>query len=384
MSSLGSTLAGLRKYGALARALSPAPAARPQAPSRLREVHGFGSNPGDLRMFEYVPQRLAPAPALVVVLHGCTQTAAAYDHGTGWSRLADRHGFVLVFPEQTRANNPRTCFNWFLPGDTRRDAGEALSIREMVRHAAAAHGVDTSRVFVTGLSAGGAMTAVMLATYPEVFSAGAILAGLPYGSAASVREALDAMFQGVTRPAPAWGELVRGASPHRGPWPRISVWHGDADTTVKPTNASEIVKQWNDVHGIAGRPALESKGTGYIRHAWTDDGGRALVESVTIPGMAHGAPLAVGEDADGYGVAGPFLLDVGVSSTYEIARFFGVAPEVERERVADPIRRPAPAGPAGEPKRDETPRPEPHVPGRFPVDVPAVIAKALRAAGLMR
>src|SRR5829696_4407005 len=87
---------------------------------RLSETTGFGSNPGNLRMLTYLPKGQAGSPALVVVLHGCTQTAAGYDHGAGWSTLADRYGFALLFPEQQRANNPKTCFSWFQPGDTAR------------------------------------------------------------------------------------------------------------------------------------------------------------------------------------------------------------------------------------------------------------------------
>src|SRR6478736_1551839 len=175
---LGSSRAGWRKlFQALERHHTGAAG---NTTTRLRENFGFGSNPGNLRMFVYRPPTLADNPALVVVLHGCTQSAASYDLGAGWSTLADRYGFVLLLPEQTSANNPKTCFNWFLPGDTRRDRGEALSIRQMIEKTIGAHGIDRKRVYVTGLSAGGAMTAAMLATYPEVFAAGAIIAGLPY------------------------------------------------------------------------------------------------------------------------------------------------------------------------------------------------------------
>ena len=475
MTSLGTTLAGLSKFRrewARTSAAAPPQARRATAPSRLREVAGFGSNPGSLRMFEYVPAKLGPSPALVVVLHGCTQTAAGYDHGAGWSTLADQQGFVLVYPEQQRGNNANTCFNWFEPGDVRRDAGEALSIRQMVERAVAAHGIDRSRIFVTGLSAGGAMTGVMLATYPELFAGGAIVAGLPYGAAASVPEAFESMFQGRSRPArdwgdlvraasphrgpwprvsvwhgdadatvkptnateimkqwgdvhgvaglpygaaasvpeafesmfqgrsrPArdWGDLVRAASPHRGPWPRVSVWHGDADATVKPTNATEIVKQWGDVHGVAGRPALESKGPGFTRQAWKDEAGREVIESFTIAGMAHGTPLAAGTGEGRYGTAGPYLLDVGVSSTYQIARFWGLVGQGGEARASDDARAPTPATGVRPPASairiaarpedarkaagDGPPKPPPHQ-GAF--DVQGVINKALRAAGLMK
>src|SRR4051795_5811700 len=133
-----------------------------QPVTRLAEVVGFGRNPGRLRMYAYVPDPLPRSPALVVVLHGCLQTAAGYDLGAGWSTLADRFRFTLLFPEQQRANNRRGCFNWFQPRDSDRDQGEALSIGHMVEHMIQTYAVDRSRVFVTGLSAGGAMTSVML------------------------------------------------------------------------------------------------------------------------------------------------------------------------------------------------------------------------------
>jgi poly(3-hydroxybutyrate) depolymerase len=129
---------------------------------RLSDLPAFGSNPGALRARFYVPRATDKSSALVVVLHGCTQDAASYDHGSGWSRLADEQGFALLFPEQQRGNNANLCFNWFNAGDTRRDSGEALSIRQMVAAMVAGHGIDPARIFVTGLSAGGAMASVML------------------------------------------------------------------------------------------------------------------------------------------------------------------------------------------------------------------------------
>ena len=117
---------------------------------------------------------------------------------------------MLLLPEQTAANNPKSCFNWFVPNDTARDRGEVLSIHQMIEKAISAHNVDRERVFITGLSAGGAMTAAMLATYPEVFAAGAIIAGLPYGAAGNVQQAFESMFQGRARTGKEWGDLVRG------------------------------------------------------------------------------------------------------------------------------------------------------------------------------
>src|SRR3954463_4140596 len=135
-------------------------------PARLREVTGFGSNPGNLRMFAYVPAQPAPSAPPVGALHGCLQTAAGYDYGAGWSTLADRYGFALLLPEQQRANNANACFNWFEPGDTARDGGEALSIRQMIDAVVAEAGIDLRRIFITGLSAGGARVSGMRGRYP--------------------------------------------------------------------------------------------------------------------------------------------------------------------------------------------------------------------------
>jgi poly(hydroxyalkanoate) depolymerase family esterase len=322
---LGQTTDKLARYRRqwqrfLASAKSPAMEGCAPRTTVLSEQKGFGSNPGNLRMFTYVPAHLPPHAPLVVVLHGCAQTAGGYDFGTGWSALADRHGFALLLPEQKRTNNPNTCFSWFTAENTARDRGEALSIRQMIARMEAAHDIDRSRVYVTGLSAGGAMTGVMLATYPELFAGGAIIAGLPYGSAGNVQEAFDAMFQGKVRPARAWGDLVRAASPHAGPWPKLSVWHGDADQTVKPVNADEIVKQWADVHGLSAAPSLETRVDGHRRRVWRDAAGDAVLESYTVAGMAHGAPI----DAAACGQIAPFFLDAGISSTERIAEFWGL------------------------------------------------------------
>ena len=300
---------------------------------RVREC-AFAPNPGALRMMAYVPPGLARGAPLVVALHGCTQDAAAYDTGAGWSALAERAGFAVLCPEQVRANNQNTCFNWFEPGDVARGRGEVASIAGMVGRMAADFGLDRQRVFVTGLSAGGAMTAALLACYPELFAAGAIVAGLPFGSADSVQSALGAMHMGHSETATAWGGRVRAASPHQGPFPRVSVWHGTADHTVRPGNAQELAKQWTDVHGLSG-PGRAVSMAGASRQVWADGQGRIAVELVMVPGLGHGVPV---DPASGIGVPGPHILASGVSSTEHIAHFFGL--------VGAPAAR-APGVPAG-------------------------------------
>ena len=299
-------------------------------PTRLREVRDFGSNPGNLRMFTYAPDPLPSSAALTVVLHGCTQTAVGYDYGAGWSTLADRHRFALLFPEQQPSNNLGRCFNWFQPEDSARDHGEALSIRQMIEHFIRTHEIDRRRLFVTGLSAGGATTSVMLATYPELFAGGAIIAGAPYRCATSSAEALASMFQGKVRSAQEWGDLVRAASPHRGPWPKVSVWHGDADLTVAVVNAAEVIKQWTNVHGLPAAPSRQEIVDGHPRRVWVNAAGEDVIEEYIISGMSHGAPIAISTGEQRHGAAGPFSLDVGISSSYHMVTFWGLtAPKVE-------------------------------------------------------
>jgi poly(hydroxyalkanoate) depolymerase family esterase len=373
------------------------------ASSRLTETVGFGSNPGDLKMFSYLPgdQRARQKLPLVVVLHGCTQNAAGYDTGAGWSMLAERYGFALLMPEQKASNNGNGCFNWFNPEDITRDGGEAFSIRQMIARMARDHSIDTDRIFVTGLSAGGAMTTVMLATYPEVFAGGAVIAGLPYGIATNVQQALNGMFQSPSRPARELGDLVRNASKHKGPWPKLSVWHGSADKTVNPANADEIVKQWLDVHHLPPVPMSESTVDGYPRAIWWNADGETLVESYTITDMAHGTPLGISDNDERYGAAGAFMIEAGISSSYHIASFFGLTGRVHQPKQAlEPaaatsttIAVAPPAFPPPAPEINAIPWPlalspgssKPRRPSRRPaIDVGAVITRALTAAGLMK
>jgi feruloyl esterase len=389
-------LNGFNGLGIYGRAASPA------GRSPLVEISEFGTNPGALKMFAFVPEPLPRAPALVVVLHGCGQTAAAYDFGTGWSTLAKRYGFALLMPEQQGSNNANTCFNWFNPGDVARGRGEAASIRQMVARMVADHKIDPRRIHITGLSAGGAMTSVMLATYPEVFAGGAIIAGLPYGIASNVREALGGMMQSTSRPAGKLGDLVRKASKHKGPWPKVSVWHGSADRTVNPGNANEIVKQWLDVHGLPAAPMSATDVDGHPREVWWNADGETVVESYTITDMAHGTPLGLSGNDERYGAEGAFLIEAGISSSYHIADFFGLTERVseaakpEARNAAKPPITPSAATESLQSsdlaatlwskthKPVRQPKPVPSEPKRRGIDVGGVITRALTAAGLMK
>ncbi|MEO7541711.1 MAG: PHB depolymerase family esterase [Sphingomicrobium sp.] len=348
----------------LAAARRTIDAANANDDGRLEALIGFGSNPGGLDARVFVPTKRPSA--LVVVLHGCTQTASAYDQGSGWSELAERYGFALLYPQQRRANNSNLCFNWFQPGDARRGRGEAASIAQMVQHFAGRHQLDRSRVFITGLSAGGAMTGVMLAAYPELFGGGAIIAGLPFASANTLPEALERMRGHGFPSARELGARARAATDHQDKPSLLSVWHGTNDTIVDPANATAIVDQWRDLHGLGDAPGRIDAVAGHRRETWSDKNGRALIERYDIRGMGHGTPLDT-RSSEACGKSGPHMLEAGICSTRQIAASWGLVEESAKRQgpgaIAAPRTPSAPPAPGG---------------------VGAVIEDALRAAGLMR
>lgn len=290
---------------------------------RLTHLKEFGTDPGSLHADIYIPKSFSKNGPLVVVLHGSTQTAEGYDRGSGWSELADECGIALLYPGQRKTNNPLSTFNWFKSGDTRRGGGEPLSIFHMIEQVVEDHAIDPLRVFITGMSSGGAMASVMLATYPEVFAGGAIIAGLPYRSADNLMEAMVRM-KGFGGPSDSrLNSLVREASSFEGPWPTISVWHGGSDSTVDNANADSIVRQWQAIHQVEGPPTRVEDVVGFPRQVWCNEAGQEVIEEYIIGGMGHGTPImASGEK--GLGEEDKYMLEVGISSTRHIAHFWGL------------------------------------------------------------
>lgn len=168
------------------------------------------------------------------------------------------------------------------------------------------------------------MTAVMLAAYPDVFAGGGIVAGVPFGCATSVVDAFTCMNPGKDRTPEQWGEAVRGASSHQGPWPTLSVWHGTTDSTVAPANQRELVEQWTDVHGIPATPTSTDTIAGYPHEVYADSSGRTLVETVAITGMGHGQPIDPGSGEEQCGQAGAYLLDVDVCAAWHLSESWGL------------------------------------------------------------
>jgi poly(hydroxyalkanoate) depolymerase family esterase len=282
---------------------------------QVEEVDRFGSNPGKLRMLLQLPPRPPrPGAPLLVLLHGCGQDAQQFAAASGFAALAERLGAALVLPEQQAQNNRGRCFNWFRPADFSAGSGEAASVRQMVFDALIRVRADPARVYVAGLSAGGAMTAALLAAYPDLFAGGAVIAGMPVGTAHDMASALARMERATDEDGPT---LAGRLAPRPGAgWPRLSVWHGTADRVVDPANGDALVAQWTALHGLAEIPDGESEPVpGLRRRVW----GRA-VEQWSLSGFGHAFPIADGASAD------PYVLPAGIAASEAIARFWGLLP----------------------------------------------------------
>ena len=313
-------LAALVMIGTCVGVSEPASAA-----STLNQVTGFGSNPGNLGMYVYLPTNLPAGAPLVVALHGCTQSASDYYSNAGWPKYADLWGFAVVFPQTTSANNSLSCFNWFDPTKDARGVGEALSIKQMIDYAVAHYGVNTHRIYITGLSAGGAMTADMLADYPDVFAGGATDSGLPASCATTQTQATQCQYSNQNKTPAQWGNLARADdSGYSGPWPRVAIWQGSADTEVEPVNSTELRDQWTNVWGISQTASSTHSLTGgTTENVYNDASGQPAVELYTISGMAHGTAVNPGSAIDQCGTTGTYYPNY-ICSTYYTAEFFGL------------------------------------------------------------
>lgn len=323
--ALASLAAALLTLAASALTLVPSGASPAHAASSLNQVADFGSNPGNLAMYSYVPQGLAQGAPLVVALHGCTQTATDYYDHSGWSQFADQWGFTVVFPQTSSANNSLSCFSWFDSTKDTRGNGEAASVASMVSYAESHYGSDAHRVYVTGLSAGAGLTADLLADYPDVFAGGAIDSGLPAQCATTQSAASSCQTSSQNLTPAQWGDKVRNSDPgYTGPWPRVAIWQGSADYTVYPVNATELRDQWTNAWGISQTASsTQSLSGGTTESIYNDGSGKPAVEMYSINGMGHGLAVDPGSGAAQCGSTGAYFLSY-ICSTYYTATFWGL------------------------------------------------------------
>lgn len=294
----------------------------------LEAVTGFGPNPGNLGMYRYVPAQVPDKAPLVLVLHGCTQTAASYAQETGFNELAERQGFLVAYAEQKKENHRLRCFHWFSRDHFTRDRGEAASLRQMVDRMQSDHSIDPAKVFVTGTSAGACMSVNMLAAYPEVFAGGAIMAGIPHGCADGIWSGLRCMFFPKDLSPEEWGRLARAAAPAASPsYPTVSIFQGSRDRLVDPRNAEELVEQWTAVHATDSSPDSEERVQGHSRRVFLDTAGKPVVELYILDRMGHGIAVDPGTRHNQGGQVGRYAFDVGLWSSYYAAKFWGIVRE---------------------------------------------------------
>ncbi|MEH3108354.1 MAG: PHB depolymerase family esterase [Sphingomonas fennica] len=278
-------------------------------PGRMEDRRHDGAG-GAVDYLLYRPADARPAMPLVVMLHGCTQTPDDFARGTGMNRVADEHGFLVAYPRQTASANPQKCWNWFRPGDQRRGAGEPALIAGMAGDILAAERADPARVYVAGLSAGGAAAAVLAEAYPDVFAAVGVHSGLACGIARDVPSALAAMRSG---PGPAAARRGGGG----GRFVPLITFHGDRDGTVAEANARAIVREASAAAGVPVTVSVESGEAGgrrFTRALSRNAGGDVLIEQWTVAGAGHA--WSGGDPAGSYADA------AGPDASQAMARFF--------------------------------------------------------------
>jgi poly(hydroxyalkanoate) depolymerase family esterase len=301
--------------------------AGPASAATVTEVTAFGSNPGNLKLFKYVPDGLAANRPLVLMMHGCFQSHSDFDDESGWLTLADAWQFAVVFPETSTSNQQYGCFTAYDTGDNQRGAGEALSIKQMVDYMQSTHSSDPARTFVTGFSAGGWMTNVVLATYPDVFEAGAPMAGAPYLCATTQSEFESCNTDGKDLTPQQWGDKIRSGYPgFAGPLPKVLAIQGSGDTTVKATHLNETMEAWTNAHAIDQTSDDSTPLKGHNHNVHKTSGAVTKVETVQLVGMQHSVAVDPGTGGDRCGVAALSTADVNLCAAYYAGTFFGLNP----------------------------------------------------------
>lgn len=298
----------------------------------LVEVPAFGANLGNLSLFYYAPKNLPAHAPLVVVLHGCSETANSVNRLTGWSLLAERYGFYLLFPQQHITNNTSHCFNWFKMNEIERGKGESESIREMIAYMKAHFSIDSARVFITGLSAGAAMSVVMIAAYPELFKSAAIFAGGPYKPGENSFSAVGSMLSMPDKTPEEWRRVVWEQNPaFKGTYPKVLVFHGRNDPVVNIKSAREIVKQWTAVHQadtVPDRVEYPYAGNYDIkRRSYFDKDSSEAVVYYEFNNLGHALPVDPGYCRNQGGKKGIFGTDKNFYSIFYTACEFGLVPD---------------------------------------------------------
>lgn len=302
------------------------------AQNGLTAIRQHGSNPGNLNMYMHIPAKksdsLGKRP-LVVVLHGCSQNAGVVARQSGWNKLADHVGFYVLYPSQKMLNNMGGCFNWYRKSDITKDEGEILSLKQMIDLAIDSFPIDTNKIFVYGLSAGAAMSVALLADYPGLFNAGAILAGGPFMSATNAIGGVITMFAPANRSAKKLADPVIEQNPgYKNKYPRLVVIHGEEDQVVNIKNSYRLIEQWSyllQTDDIADSVINNFEGhTGISKKFYSNAAKKDAMIFYEVQGLGHALMVDPGDKITQGGETGTFAVDRDFFSTYWIAVDFGL------------------------------------------------------------
>jgi endo-1,4-beta-xylanase len=269
--------------------------AQPASAAALTRVTNFGTNPSNLNMYIYVPDKVAAKPALLVAVHYCTGTASAVFSGyaADFVRAADKNGYIIIFPEATRSGQ---CFDVYTAQALKRGGGsDPDGIISMVNYTKQKYNVDPARVYTTGFSSGAMMTNVLAAEYPDVFAAGSAFMGVPATCFATTGGSTwnsDCSGGNITKTAQQWGDAARAMYPgYTGKYPRMQLWHGATDTTLNYKNFAEEIKQWTNLNGVSQTPVkTDSPQSSWTRTRYGSNIVEAPVEGISVAGVGHSLP----------------------------------------------------------------------------------------------
>lgn len=261
--------------------------ASPASAAALQEVTDFGANPSGIKMFLYVPDNVPAKPSILVAVHWCHGTATDMYNGTQYATLAQKYGFIVVYPSAITSDG---CWDVHSEATLKHDGGgDSQGIVSMVEYVEQHYNGNADQVYVTGISSGAMMTNVLLGTYPDVFKAGSAYAGVPFGCFGGGTDSWNAACATgqVTKTAQEWGDLVRAAYPgYTGPRPRMQIWHGSNDEVLYFVNFGEEIKQWTDVAGISATPTSTQQDflqAGWIKTTY----GTGQLEAIQETGQPH-------------------------------------------------------------------------------------------------
>lgn len=301
----------------------------------LVEVKNYGTNPGKLKMFLHEPKigKLSSLrKPLVVVLHGCSQSAEGIAKQTQWNVLADKYGFYVIYPQQSLYNNPSLCFNWFNSEDVQKNQGESLSIKEMMTHMIQNYPIDEDRIFVYGVSAGAAMSVVLMANFPEIIDGGAALAGGPFMPELTDLQRMDLMFNPKDNTEEKLGAPIKKLNVgFSGAYPRLVILQGKNDLVVNPKNADLLLKQWSYLHSIENNLTDTivnfNESRDVTRFDFKNSEEETKIVYYEVNRMGHSIPVDPGTLPNQGGEKTMYTLDKDFFSTYFIALDFGLIPD---------------------------------------------------------